>query len=355
LKTIHHIEITAGNARQAAYYYWQAFGFDLFAYLGPETGQPDRASYALRQGEIVLVVTSPLLHTDSRNVFLTLHGDSVRDIAFAVDDTDAAFTEAVRRGAEPALQPVSFSDRHGTIRRAAIRTYGDTIHSFIARQDYTGVFLPGFQPRERPGQGVGLARIDHVVGNVEDLQMERWADWYQRIFGFHQFVSYDDKDISTEFSALRSKVMASENRQIKFPINEPAPGRKRSQIQEYIDFHYSAGVQHIAMFTGDIIDTVSQLKENGVEFLDVPDSYYATIWDQVGEIKEDKDKIRQLRILVDRDQNGYLLQLFTKPVQDRPTLFYEVIQRRGCESFGKGNFKALFETIEREQAARGNL
>jgi 4-hydroxyphenylpyruvate dioxygenase len=355
LKRIDHLELIVGNARQAAFYYCKAFGFDQVAYMGPETGVRGRASYVLRQDRIRLVLTTPMTHDNDMNIFLTLHGDSVKDIVFEVDDTDAVFNEAVKRGAVPAAEPFDLTDGHGTVRKAAIRTYGETLHSFVCRKRYDGVFLPGYEKRERPGQPVGLRRVDHIVGNVEDRQMDRWADFYINTFGFHPFVSYDDKDISTDFTALRSKVVANEGRRIKFPINEPADGRKKSQIQEYIDFNVTAGVQHIAMHTHNIIETVSKLRENGVEFLYVPDTYYETIWDRVGDIEEDREKIHELGILVDRDEHGYLLQLFTLPMQDRPTLFLEVIQRRGSESFGKGNFKALFESIEREQSRRGNL
>lgn len=355
LKRIHHLELIVGNAKQAAFFYRKALGFEQFAYLGPETGHPERASYALRQGKINLVLTTPLSHMDPLNIFLGLHGDSVKDIAFEVDDCDRVYQQVIERGAKPWEEPAHHQDKRGRVRRGSICTYGDTIHSFIAKREYDGPFLPGFEPITRPGQSTGLLRIDHVVGNVEDRQMDRWCDWYNRILGFHQFVSYDDKDINTDFSALRSKVMANDNRQIKFPINEPADGLIKSQIQEYIDFHVKAGVQHIAMLTGDIISSVSQLRENGLDFLDVPKGYYDRVWDRVGDIKEDKSQIEELGILVDSDDSGYLLQLFTKPIEDRPTLFIEIIQRRGSESFGKGNFRALFETIEQEQRIRGNL
>ncbi len=355
IKRIHHLELIVGNARQAAYYYRNAMGFDQIAYLGPETGCRDRASYALRQGDIDLVLTSPLHHEDRMNVFLTLHSDSVKDIAFEVEDSDAVYQEVIERGAESAVEPHDLSDDHGTVRKAAVQTYGDTIHTFVSTKNYDGPFLPGFAEDEKKGPNAGLLRIDHVVGNVEDRQMDRWADWYIKVFGFHQFVSYDDKDISTEFSALRSKVVASPDKVILLPINEPAPARRKSQIQEYIDFHVLPGVQHVALSTNDIIKSVAHLRKLGLEFLDVPEAYYETIWDRVGEIEEDREKIREHHILVDRDEKGYLLQIFTRPVEDRPTLFYEVIQRKGSESFGKGNFKALFEAIEREQARRGNL
>lgn len=355
VKRINHIEFLVGNALQAAYFYRKILGFDQTAYLGPETGHPDCASYVLQQGRIRLVFTTPLHHDDPRQLFLQLHGDSVRDISFEVDDVDAMHHETLRRGAASAILPQDLQDINGSVRRAAIRAFGEVIHSFVSTGNYTGPFLPGYEKAFLPGNGVGLTRIDHIVGNTEDRQMDRWCDYYRKVFGFHQFVSYDDKDISTEYSALRSKVMANDRRNIKFPINEPAEGKRKSQIQEYIDFNYTAGVQHIALYSPDILTTVSELRDNGLTFLPIPDSYYTTIWDRVGEIREDRERIRDLNILVDRDENGYLLQIFTKPVQDRPTLFLEVIQRAGCESFGKGNFKALFEAIEREQRRRGNL
>ena len=355
VKRIHHIECIVGNALQAAYFYRKTLGFDQIGYLGPETGHRDCTSYVLQQNRIRLVFTTPLGYQDPRNVFLLLHGDSVKDICFEVDDVDGVYQEAVRRGAASAMAPEDLEDTHGRVRRAAVRTYGDVIHTFVAAQGYTGVFLPGYQSARIEGQLTGFTRIDHVVANTEDRQMDRWCDYYAKVFGFHQFVSYDDKDISTEYSALRSKVMANDTRNIKFPINEPAAGKKKSQIQEYIDFNYSAGVQHIALYSPDILTTVGMLRENGLKFLTIPESYYDTLWDRVGEIKEDRELIRTYNILVDRDENGYLLQIFTKPVQDRPTLFLEVIQRAGCESFGKGNFKALFESIELEQRRRGNL
>ena len=356
LTRIHHIELIVGNALQAAYYYRKAFGFAQLAYMGPETGTRGRASYVLGNDKIRLVLTSPLSHEDPRNVFLTLHGDAVKDLAFEVDDAQAAHREVTSRGAETIMPPTEFGDRDGKVTVFSIRTYGDTIHSFIDRSAYRGAFLPGYEDVSLKGRENDLLVVDHVVGNVEDRQMDRWADWYVRTLGFHQFVSYDDKDISTEFTALRSKVMASTpDRRIKFPINEPASGRMKSQIQEYLDFNLTAGVQHVAILTDDIVSAVTKLRESGVEFLDVPDTYYETVWDRVGDIEEDRKAIRDLRILVDRDETGYLLQLFTKPTQPRPTLFYEIIERRGCQSFGKGNFKALFESIEREQARRGNL
>ena len=355
LKAIHHVELLVGNAKQAAYYYRKAFGFSQLAYAGPETGVAEQASYVMTQGSIRLVVSTPLFPDDPMAEHLWKHGDGVLDIAFLVDDVDSCFHEAVARGATVAREPYDRTDEQGRIRRAKIQAFGDTLHSFISLADYSGPFLPGYKTRRKPAASVGLQVIDHIVGNVESGRMNDWGTFYDRVLGFHQFMSFDDKDISTEFSALRSKVMADPTNSIRFPINEPAPGRRKSQIQEYLDYNSGAGVQHIALKTDDIIHTVRLLLENGVEFLDVPEAYYDLIWDRVGEIHEDHADIRRLKILVDRDEKGYLLQLFTKPVEDRPTLFYEIIQREGCEGFGKGNFKALFAAIEREQAERGNL
>ena len=324
------------------------------AYRGPETGTPERASYVLRQGDIWLILTTPLRHDDSLSVWHMLHGDGVRDIAFECEDADAVFEHAVGAGARVCRAPHDQGDDLGAVRSASIHTYGETLHTFIQRNSYRG-FLPGFQIKEIKGQGVGLTCIDHIVGNVEDQQMDRWVRFYHDTLGMDRFVSYDDKDISTEFTALRSTVVASDDRVIKFPINEPAEGRKRSQIQEYIDANLTAGVQHLALKTDDILATIGALRNNGVDFLPVPEGYYDYIWDRMSDISEDKEQIKDMRILVDKDDTGYLLQLFTRPLQDRPTFFIEIIQRCGSESFGKGNFKALFETIEQEQAKRGNL
>ena len=355
LKSIHHVEFWVGNAKQAAYFYRRAFGFSEIAYSGLETGQRDRASYALSQGKARIILTSPLESGGEVSEHIARHGDSVRDIAFLVDDADAAFEEAVRRGAEPSMEPADSSDRCGAIRRAAIHTYGDTIHSFVSYKDYRGPFLPGFIPRDTPGDSVGILRMDHIVGNVALGKMNVWAEWYSRVLGFQRFISFDDKDISTEYSALMSIVMSDDSFSIKFPINEPAEGKKKSQIQEYLDFHHGPGVQHIAMLTADIIATVTQLRRNGVDFLRVPDAYYDELPGRVGHLKETVESLHSLGVLVDRDEDGYLLQIFTQPVEDRPTLFFELIQREGSRGFGKGNFKALFESIEREQALRGNL
>ena len=355
LKAIHHVELLVGNAKQAAFYYRHAFGFSQVAYAGPETGVREQASYVLQQGNIRLVVSTPLYPDDPMSEHLRRHGDGVLDIAFLVDDVQSCFAEAVRRGARAAVEPYTRADPEGQIRRAKIRAYGDTLHSFIALDDYAGPFLPGYQTRRIPAADVGLRSIDHIVGNVEAGRMNDWGTFYDRVLGFHQFMSFDDKDISTEFSALRSKVMSNPTNSIKFPINEPAAGRRKSQIQEYLDYNAGAGVQHIALLTDDIVHTVSLLKENQVEFLEVPSAYYELIQERGIPVVEELEDLRRLRILVDSDEQGYLLQIFTKPVEDRPTLFYEIIQRAGCAGFGKGNFKALFESIEREQALRGNL
>jgi 4-hydroxyphenylpyruvate dioxygenase len=355
LKSIHHVELWVGNARQAAYYYRRAFGFSQFAYAGLETGRRDAASYALQQGKARIVLTTPYGPEDPINDHIRLHGDGVRDISFHVEDADAAFAEAVARGAEPVSAPADHTDTHGTIRQAAIATYGQTIHSFVSYTDYRGPFLPGYVAKDVAGVDAGLLRIDHMVGNVELGRMNHWADWYSRVLGFSRYISFDDKDISTDYSALMSIVMSDDSFAIKFPINEPAAGKKKSQIEEYLDFYRGPGVQHIALLTTDIVSTVTALRANGVEFLSVPGSYYDGLAGRVGRIDEATDTVRHLGLLVDRDEEGYLLQLFTTPVEDRPTLFFEIIQRKGSRGFGKGNFRALFESIEREQALRGNL
>jgi 4-hydroxyphenylpyruvate dioxygenase len=354
LKRIHHVELVVGNAKQAAFFYRKAFGFDQVAYRGPETGTPDRVSYVMKQSDIWMILTTPLRHDDPLNIWLTLHGDGVRDIAFEVEDAADVFKQSTAAGATAYRQPQSSGDDLGTIQTAAIRTYGEVLHTFIQRDGYKG-FLPGFEIREVKGKSTGLQCIDHIVGNVSDQQMDKWVKWYDETLGLGKFVSYDDKDICTDYTALRSTVVASDDRVIKFPINEPAEGLKKSQIQEYIDSNLTAGVQHLALSTDDILETIAALRANGVEFLAVPEGYYDTVWDRVGEVKESRDRIKDLGILVDHDEKGYLLQLFTRPLQDRPTLFIEIIQRRGSDSFGKGNFKALFVTIEQEQGLRGNL
>lgn len=355
LKRVHHVEFWSGNAKQSAFFYRTAFGFSQLAYSGLETGNRDLTSYVLSQGKVRFVISSPLRADHPAGEHIRLHGDGVRDIALQVEDADWAFEEAVRRGAKPVLKPFDMTDQHGTVRRSAIQTYGDTIHSFIALKDYQGPFLPGYVVAEVGGSPVGIAAIDHIVGNVELGAMNHWAEFYSNVMGFSRYITFDDKDISTEYSALMSIVMSDDSKVVKFPINEPAPGKKKSQIQEYLDAYYGPGVQHIALLCGDVLDTVAKLRDNGVDFLIVPTSYYGELEARVGKIPEPIEKLQDLGILVDRDNEGYLLQIFTKPVQDRPTVFFEIIQRKGSRGFGKGNFKALFEAIEGEQAKRGNL
>ena len=353
-----HLEFYVGNAKQSAYYYRAAFGMQLIAYSGPETGMRDRVSYVLEQGKIRFILTTPLGPDNAIAEHIKLHGDGVREIALWVDDAGAAFHETTRRGARPVLEPTTFEDKHGQVRISAIAAYGDTIHGFVERKNYRGVFLPGFravQGEDSIARPVGLLHIDHMVGNVGWGQMDSWVGFYRDVMGFQLYQHFDDKDISTDYSALMSKVMANGNGRVKFPINEPAVGKKKSQIEEYLDYYRGPGVQHIAMATNDIIATVSKLRSQGVEFLRVPTTYYDDLEKRCGKIEEPVDQLADLGILVDRDDEGYMLQIFTKPVEDRPTLFYEIIQRKGSRSFGKGNFKALFEAIEREQALRGNL
>ncbi len=352
-----HIEFYCGNAKQSAYYYQKAFGFELVAYSGPETGVRDKASYVLVQNKVRLVLTTSLLPEGPIADHVRLHGDGVKYLSLWVDDARDAFYQTVSRGAVPVMEPTVLSDEYGEAVISAIQTYGDTVHKFVERRNYHGVFLPGFKPKKSPFsvKGVGLEHVDHCVGNVELGKMNYWVDFYSNVMGFHLLATFDDKDISTEYSALMSKVVSNGNGYIKFPINEPAIGKRKSQIEEYLDYYRSPGVQHIAIETYDIISTVSELRERGVEFLYVPENYYDDVPQRVGHIEEDLEQIKKLNILVDRDDEGYLLQIFTKPVEDRPTLFYEIIQRKGAKSFGKGNFKALFESIEREQALRGNL
>ncbi|MEO5930553.1 MAG: 4-hydroxyphenylpyruvate dioxygenase [Candidatus Kapaibacterium sp.] len=352
----HHVELYVGNAKQAAYYYRRALGFRITGYLGPETGVKDRASYLVEQGKIRFVLTTPL-HPDSPiAAHIHEHGDGVRDIALHVENAEEAYRITTERGARGVMEPVETSDHFGTIKTATIATYGDTVHSFIERGSYNGFFLPNFEPREdNLSTPCGLKHVDHIVGNVDWNKMEETVNFYANVFGFTRFVSFDDKDISTEYSALRSTVVANENKWVKFPINEPAAGLKRSQIEEYVNFYKGAGVQHIAMESENILETIAKMRANGVEFINVPHSYYDELAKRMGEISESIEELKALNILVDFDDKGYMLQIFTKPVEDRPTLFFEIIQRRGGESFGKGNFKALFEAIERDQAARGNL
>ena len=351
------VEFWVGNAKQAAHYYQTAFGYQLVAYRGPETGTRDRASYMLQQEKIRLVLTSALGPDGAIADHVRRHGDGVRDIALWVDDARDAFAKAVERGAKAARQPEVLKDEHGEVVVAAIHIYGDTIHTLVERRNYRGPFLPGFQSatkRYAPAP-VGLLYVDHCVGNVELGRMNEWVRFYEDVMGFKNLISFDDTDISTEYSSLMSKVVSSGNERIKFPINEPAEGKKKSQIDEYLEFYHGPGVQHLALATDDILATVGALRDRGVEFLSVPTSYYADLQQRVGKIDEPLDRLAELGILVDRDPDGYLLQIFSKPVQDRPTVFYEIIQRKGARSFGKGNFKALFEAIEREQALRGNL
>ena len=356
------IEFWVGNAKQASHYYRSAFGFHLVGYRGPETGVRDRASYLLQQDKIRFVLTTPIrpdLSDEARAVadHIFRHGDGVRDLALWVDDAREAYARAIERGAVSVREPTVSRDEDGEVVIAAIRTYGETIHSLVERRNYRGLFLPGFRrvsPRFQPAS-VGLRYVDHCVGNVELGRMETWVQFYGDVMGFRNLLTFDDKDISTEYSSLMSKVMANGNDRIKFPINEPAPGKKKSQIDEYLEFYQGPGVQHMALATDDIIATVTTLRDRGVEFLSVPTTYYEELQGRVGTIDEPLEVLASLGILVDRDPDGYLLQIFTKPVEDRPTVFYEIIQRKGARSFGKGNFRALFEAIEREQAARGNL
>ncbi|MBX3295938.1 MAG: 4-hydroxyphenylpyruvate dioxygenase [Acidobacteria bacterium] len=388
LKKIHHVEFYVGNAKQAEFYYRKAFGFSRAAYRGLETGDREVTSYVLRQNRVNFVLTTPLVPEHPAAEHIKQHGDGVRDIAFQVEDADHAYNEAVKRGAKGVTEPRDLTDANGTVRHAAIATYGDTIHSFYSYQAsttpsaetaatppiqggesgaataaqqervyaYSGAFLPGFTEQLVPGEEVGIQLVDHIVGNVELGKMNYWCDFYRDVMGFERYITFDDKDISTEYSALMSIVMSDGGHNIKFPINEPAEGKGgKSQIQEYIDFYRSAGAQHIALLCKDILHTVAKLQENGIEFLRVPDTYYEEVLDRVGPIDEDIKDLHRLGILVDRDDEGYLLQIFTKPVEDRPTVFYEILQRKGCKGFGKGNFKALFVSIEEEQRRRGNL
>lgn len=352
-----HIEFYVGNAKQSAYYYQHAFGFQLVAYAGPETGVRDRASYVLQQGKVRFVLTTALHPDHEITRHVAQHGDGVKVLALWVDDAEKSYYETMARGAKSHTAPTILTDEHGEVKVAAIHTYGETIHRFIERKNYKGVFMPGYKATQSTlrSEPVGLEYVDHCVGNVELGRMNEWVKFYEDVMGFKMIITFDDKDISTEYSALMSKVVSNGNGYVKFPINEPAEGKKKSQIDEYLEFYHGAGVQHIAIITNDIIETVSKLKDRGVDFLTVPQTYYDDLTQRVGKIDEDMDDLARLGILVDRDEEGYLLQLFTKPVEDRPTVFFEIIQRKGAKSFGKGNFKALFEAIEREQALRGNL
>jgi len=357
LKGTDYIEIYVGNAKQSAHYYKTAFGFQSLAYAGLETGMKDKTSYVLVQDKIRLVLTSSMDPESDINLHLTQHGDGVKVIALWVDDATKAFEETTKRGAKPYMQPTKEEDENGYVVRSGIHTYGDTVHIFVERSNYKGKFLPGFEKWESTynPEPTGLRYIDHMVGNVDWNEMNTWAEFYKNVMGFANLITFDDKDISTKYTALMSKVMTNGNGRIKFPINEPAKGARKSQIEEYIDFYKGAGCQHIAVATNDIEHTVREMTNRGVEFLYVPGTYYDTVGDRVGEIEEDMNKLKALGIMVDRDDEGYLLQIFTKPVEDRPTMFFEIIQRKGAQSFGKGNFQALFESIEAEQARRGTL
>lgn len=365
IKKMDHIELYVGNAKQAAHYYRTAFGFANTAYSGLETKNRDRASYVMEQRNIRMVLSTSLNPDSAMARHTWLHGDGVAVIALEVPDAASAYRETVKRGATGAIPPTSEEDEYGVYRYSAIRAYGDTIIKFVDRSDYRGVFAPGYVGRNgfgngtgktgRDHKGYGLAHIDHMVGNVELGAMNRWVQFFAQTMGFSQLIHFDDQDISTEYSALMSKVMQDGTGKVKFPINEPAEGKKKSQIQEYLDYYIGPGVQHIALSTNDILKTVSTLRDNGVEFLRVPSTYYADLEERVGKINEPVDKLEELGILVDHDEEGYLLQIFSKPVEDRPTVFFEIIERHGSRGFGKGNFKALFESIEREQALRGNL
>jgi 4-hydroxyphenylpyruvate dioxygenase len=352
-----HVEFYCGNAKQSAYYYQSAWGYELIAYSGPETGVRDRASYVLQQGKIRLVLTTAMHPDHEISQHVLQHGDGVKVLALWVDDARMSYEATTSRGAIGVMPPTVMQDADGEVVISAIRTYGETIHKFIERRNYKGIFLPGYQSKQSsvPIKPVGIKHIDHCVGNVELGKMNEWVKFYEDVMGFKLLLTFDDKDISTEYSALMSKVVSNGNGYVKFPINEPADGRKKSQIEEYLEFYHGAGCQHLALATDDIIATITELRARGIEFLRVPDSYYEEVWGRVGIIHEDVEAVKRLNILVDRDEEGYLLQIFTKPVEDRPTLFFEVIQRCGAQSFGKGNFKALFESIEREQDLRGNL
>lgn len=352
-----YVELYVGNAKQSAHFYKTAFGFQSVAYAGLETGLKDRVSYVLQQDKIRLVLTSPLKQDGPINAHINKHGDGVKVVALWVDDATKAWEETTSRGAESFMEPMREEDEHGHVIKSGIHTYGETIHIFVERKNYHGAFMPGFKEWKsdyNPTE-VGLRYIDHMVGNVGWGEMNKWCEFYAKVMGFTQLVSFDDKDISTEYTALMSKVMSNGSGRIKFPINEPAEGKKKSQIEEYIEFYNGAGVQHIAVATNNIIETVTHLRARGVEFLRVPEVYYDDVLDRVGEIDEDLEPLKNLNILIDRDDEGYLLQIFTRPVLDRPTMFFEIIQRKGAQSFGKGNFKALFEAIEREQELRQTL
>lgn len=352
-----YVELYVGNAKQAAHFYKTAFGFQSLAYAGPETGMKDKVSYVIRQNKLTFVLTTPLRTGNPIADHIYKHGDGVKVLALKVDDARSAWEETTKRGGQSYQEPTTLEDANGKVVMSGIHTYGDTVHLFIERKNYTGVFMPGFREWKsnyNPTE-TGLLYVDHCVGNVGWNQMNPWVNFYENVMGFRNILTFDDKDISTEYSALMSKVMSNGNGYVKFPINEPAEGKKKSQVEEYLDFYNGEGVQHVAIATNDIVHTVTELQNRGVEFLTIPASYYEDVLDRVGKIDEDLAPLQKLGILIDRDEEGYLLQIFSKPLEDRPTLFFEIIQRKGAKSFGKGNFKALFEALEREQDARGNL
>lgn len=352
-----YVEFYVGNAKQAAHFYKTAFGFQSLAYAGPETGMKDKVSYVIRQNKLTFVLTTPLRTANPIADHIYKHGDGVKVIALKVEDATSAFEETTKRGGKSYMVPTTLKDDNGEVVISGIHTYGDTVHLFVERKNYNGVFMPGFREWKTNYNptSTGLLYVDHCVGNVGWNQMNPWVKFYEEVMGFRNILSFDDKDISTEYSALMSKVMSNGNGYVKFPINEPAEGKKKSQVEEYLDFYNGEGVQHVAIATADIVASVTELQKRGIEFLNIPPSYYETVLDRVGKIDEDLQPLQELGILIDRDDEGYLLQIFSKPLEDRPTLFFEIIQRKGAKSFGKGNFKALFEALEREQDARGNL
>lgn len=352
-----YVEFYVGNAKQAAHFYKSAFGFQSLAYAGPETGQMDRVSYVIRQNKLTFMLTTPLRANNEIADHIAKHGDGVKILALMVDDATDAWHQTTSRGGKSYVEPYKLSDENGEIVISGIHTYGETVHLFIERKNYNGTFMPGFRKWETlyNPPSAGLLYVDHCVGNVGWNQMNPWVKFYEEVMGFKNILSFDDNDISTEYSALMSKVMSNGNGYVKFPINEPAEGKKKSQVEEYLDFYNGEGVQHVAIATANIVETVTDLQNRGVEFLKVPESYYADVLDRVGKIDEDLKPLSELGILIDKDDEGYLLQIFSKPLEDRPTLFFEIIQRKGAKSFGKGNFKALFEALEREQDLRGNL
>ncbi|MBK7291628.1 MAG: 4-hydroxyphenylpyruvate dioxygenase [Chitinophagaceae bacterium] len=352
-----YVEFYVGNAKQAAHFYKTAFGFQSLAYAGPETGMMDKVSYVIRQNKLTFVLTTPLKTDNPIADHIYKHGDGVKVLALKVDDAKSAYEETTKRGGKSYMQPEVLKDANGEVVLSGIHTYGDTVHLFVERKNYVGVFMPGFREWKSNYNptSTGLLYVDHCVGNVGWNQMNPWVSFYEDVMGFRNILSFDDNDISTEYSALMSKVMSNGNGYVKFPINEPAEGKKKSQVEEYLDFYNGEGVQHVAIATADIVATVTELQKRGIEFLNIPESYYETVLDRVGKIDEDLEPLQKLGVLIDRDDEGYLLQIFSKPLEDRPTLFFEIIQRKGAQSFGKGNFKALFEALEREQDARGNL